>query len=68
MSSFGEDISQYFKNSTKDFAYMLRYFVIAAITGVLVGAVSTAFSWCDAKANAFRAEIHGYCIFCRLPV
>lgn len=56
MSSFGEDISQYFKNSTKDFAYMLRYFVIAAITGVLVGAVSTAFSWCDAKANAFRAE------------
>lgn len=35
---------------------MLRCFVIAAVTGVIVGAVSTAFSWCDARANAFRAD------------
>ncbi len=35
---------------------MLKWFVIALITGSLVGAVSLAFSWLDGRANSFRAE------------
>ena len=35
---------------------MLKWFVIALVTGSIVGAVSLAFSWLDGRANSFRVE------------
>ncbi|MCR4744411.1 MAG: chloride channel protein, partial [Lachnospiraceae bacterium] len=56
MREFFYEVIHNFKRAGKDFFYMLKWFVIALLTGSFVGIVSVAFSWLDGRANSFRAE------------